>query len=299
MRAMLAGCLVFTLGAGAAAAQPAGGSGFARVSLWGAVAMAPVAAGGELATDYAPVLEGGGDYTSRASQRLPVDVGGGAGVTAGADLFFSRRVGLQAGFIYRRAALSGPGTGDYLLSLRYVARQPPDYVAREYRVDRAETWPAASGHCSFRTLLFGLAVRAGPAAGRFDATFAGGVGVSRAAADLESAAYTAFRLGGHAVLFESQNRVAVSTADAGTIVRPYVAGDIGYRVSGRASLFAGVRVRVGSIPSLAARPSRVIDPEAALWVPDLGDVERVLAMEPLLLSMPRVQAVAGLRVAIH
>jgi len=34
-------------------------------------------------------------------------------------------------------------------------------------------------------------------------------------------------------------------------------------------------------------------------VPDLGDVERVLAMEPLLLSTPRVQAVAGLRVAIH
>jgi hypothetical protein len=299
MPARLTASLLFVLVAGAAWAQPSGGSEPARFSVWGGLTLTPSAEGGALATDYEPVLQGASGYTSRASQTLNVDLGGGTGLIAGADIFFSRRVGLQAAFTYRRAGLTGPANGNYQFSLLYVARQPPDYEPRDYVIERAEPWPDTAGRCSLRSFQLGVVVRAGPAAGRIEATFAGGVGLNGAEADIESVGYTQFRLGGHGVLFESQDRVAISTAGSGTFARPYLAGDVGIRAGRRAWLFAGVRAQLGTAPALKARPARVVDPEGSLWEPDSAELEQVLTMAPLRLAMPHWQVVAGLRVAIR
>jgi len=299
MRAPLSGCLLLLLVAGAAGAQPSGGSEPARFSVWGGLTLTPSAEGGALATDYAPALQGASGYTSRASQVLGVDLERGPGLVAGADVFLSRRVGFQVAFTYRRAGLTGPANGNYQLYLRYVTRQPPDYEPRDYVIERAEPWPDTTGRCSLRSLQLGLVARAGPAAGRIQATFAGGVGLNGAAADIESVGYTQFRLGGHGVLFESQDRVAVSTAGSGTFARPYLAGDVGVRAGRRAWLFAGVRAQFGTPPAFTARPARVVDPEGSLWEPDSAELEQVLTMAPLRLAIPYWQVVAGLWVAIH
>jgi hypothetical protein len=298
MRAPLTGCLLLVLVAGAAGAQPGGGSEPARFSVWGGLTLTPSAEGGALATDYAPTLQGASGYTSRASQVLGVDPERGPGLVVGADVFFSHRVGFQAAFTYRRASLTGPANGDYQLYLRYVARHPPDYEPRDYVIERAEPWPDTAGRCSLRSIQVGMVIRAAPAAGRIEATFAGGVGLNRAAADIESVGYTQFRLGAHGVLFESQNRVAVSTADAGVFARPYLAGDVAVRAGRRTWLFAGVRAQLGTTPELKARPARVVDPEGSLWQPDSAELEQVLTMEPLRLATPHWQIVGGLRVAL-
>jgi hypothetical protein len=299
MRARLTGCLLLILVAGAAAAQPTGGSEPAKFSVWGGLTLTPSAEGGALATDYAPTLQGASGYTSRASQVLGVDFERGPGLVVGADVFFSRRVGFQAAFTYRRASLGGPANGDYQLYLHYITRQPADYEPRDYVVERAEPWPDTTGRCSLRSFQLGLVVRTGPAAGRIEATFAGGVGLNGAAADIESVGYTQFRLGGHGVLFESQDRVAVSTAGSGTFARPYLAGDVGIRAGRRTWLFAGVRAQLGTTPALEAHPARVVDPEGSLWEPDSAELEQVLTMAPLRLAIPPWQVVAGLRVALR
>jgi opacity protein-like surface antigen len=298
MRAVLATLLLFAACAAGAAAQPTAVNPD-RVFLWGGGVLALPASGGALATDYAPLLEGSIEYSSRAAQRLNVNLDGSFGADVGADVFFSRRIGCQAGFGYLSAGLSGPDNSDYSVHLRYVSRQPPDYVPREYAVDSAAPWPETTGHVHSTSLLAGLVVRAGRSGGRFEGTFAGGIQATRVAADIESVAYTVFRLGGHATLFETEERFSASTKESGTFVRPYIAASLGGRISGRASVYGGVRVEIGSSPDFVARPDRRVDPDEPLAAPELAEVQRVLTMEPLSLRRPRWQFLAGLRIRAH
>jgi hypothetical protein len=64
----------------------------------------------------------------------------------------------------------------------------------------------------------------------------GGVRFSHLTADVRSIACTASRLGGHSTLFQTQHRVAISTADSDTLVGPYIGGDVSWRISRRVAV---------------------------------------------------------------
>jgi hypothetical protein len=297
MRVLAASLVITVAWAGAAAAQPAG-SGPGRVSVWAGATVTAGSSGGVLPTDYAPVLQGADSYTSHATQQLSVNLASGLGVDLGADIYFSRRVGLELGLAVQRATVTGSGNSDYVVHLQYVSRQPPDYVPREYTTDTATPWPDTTGSASSTSVQIGLAARAGGQGSRVEGTVSGGLSLCRVDARIESVAYTAFWMGGHATLFSSQHRVAVDTSESGWFARPYLSGDVGVRVAGRTSLVGGVRVVLGSTPELAVRPDHLVDPGEGVSPPDLTEVQRVLAMGPLDLVQPRWRVVAGVRIAV-
>ena len=278
----------------AAAAQPVS-TGAERLEVWAGFAATAPASGGSLVSDYAPLLVSGTDYSSHATQTLTVDTGWGHGIDVGANVFLSSWFGIQGAFVYSRAAISGAGNSDYLVGLRYVARQPPDYVPREYTTSRATAWPDTEGTMSYRSLCLGGVVRMRRAGGRISGTIAGGVRFSHLTADVRSVAYSEFRLGGHSTLFESRHSVAVSTADSDTLVRPYIGGDVSIRMTRHVAAFGGIRAELGSQTDVAAAPDALVDPNESTFPPEISEVQRVMALPPVRLPTARWHFLAGIK----
>jgi hypothetical protein len=262
--------------------------------LWGAFTATAPAAGGTLVSDYEPVLLWSSGFTSHARQELRVDARRGQGVDAGARVFLARRFGVECGVTFSRAAIRGTPNSAYTVSLRYIGLLPPDYVPREYVFESSMPWPDTEGTVTYRSLRFGAAVRWGRAGARMGGTIAGGVSASKIDADVQSVAYTAFHLGGHSTLFSLQHRVVVSTADSGTVIRPYASGDVRVTLNRHAAVSGGIRVDIGSTIDVTARPDRLVDPDESLFPPDMTEVRRVLALGPVRLANARWHIMAGL-----
>jgi len=297
MRLALALPALLPLIATAAAAQPTSGDNV-RLEIWGGFVATAPASGGSVASDYAPLMVSSPDYSSHAKQTLTVDTGWGRGIDVGANVFVSPWFGIQGAFVYSRAAISGTGNSDYSLDLRYVSLQPPDYTPREYTTSSATAWPDTEGTMSYRSLSLGGVVRVGGASRRFGGSVAGGVSVSHVAADVRSVAYTVFRLGGHSTLFQSQHRVAVTTADSDSLVGPYVGGDVFCRVNRRVAAFGGIRVELGSQVDLAARADALVDPNEDAFTPELSEVQRVLTLAPMRAPTARWHIIAGIKLLV-
>jgi hypothetical protein len=289
---------MLALSATAAAAQPVSG-GQVRLELWGAFAAATPVSGGSLASDYAPLLVSGSDYTSHAAQTMTVDTGWGHGVDVGANVFLSPWFGIQGSFLYSRAAISGTGNSDYLLDLRYVARQPPDYQPREYHTSSATAWADTEGSLSYRAIFLGGVFRVGRPGGRVSGTIAGGVSIAHITADVQSLAYSEFRLGGHSTLFESRHRVSVGTGGAEARVGPYVGGDVSAHLNPHVAAFGGIRVEMGPQGDVAATPDALVDPAEDAFPPDISEVQRVMALGPMHLPTSRWHLLAGIKILVR
>jgi hypothetical protein len=294
MRLPLAMPVLLALTATTAAAQPASGDGV-RLEIWGGYAATPPASGGSIASDYSPLMVSSSDYSSHAKQTLAVDTGWGRGFDAGANVFVSPWFGIQGAFLYSRSTISGTGNSDYTVDLRYVSRQPPDYTPHEYSTSSTVAWPDTEGTMSCRSLSLGGVIRVGGASRRFGGSIAGGVSVSHLSADVRSVAYTTFRLGGHSTLFQTQHRVAISTADSDALVRPYIGGDLSIRMNGRVAAFGGIRAELGSPSNVEARPDALVDPDEDAFAPEMSEVQRVLTLGLMRAPTARWHIVAGIR----
>jgi hypothetical protein len=279
-----------------ALAQPAPAVSLPAIEIWGGVAIAAPVSGGTLESRYAPpLLLGGESIASLAAQTLRVDTGWGAGAEAGVNLFLTRRFGVQAGFAYSRATASG-ANGPYAVSLRYISRQPPDYVAREYTTGSSSPWSDTVGKLGTRSASFGGVVRLGTAGSRFGGTVAAGIVLGHLTGELESLGYTQFVLGGHSTLFATRHRVVVTPTGEDTRVEPYCGGDVSARLSHRVAVVTGLRVRLGSSASAALRADRLVDPNEDTFTPALSEVATTLNVQPLNLPSQRWHVYGGLKV---
>jgi hypothetical protein len=294
MRLALAVQVVLALTATTAAAQPTSGERV-RLEIWGGVVATAPASGGSIASDYAPLMVSSPDYSSHAKQTLAVDAGWGRGFDVGANFFASRWFGIQSALVYSRAAISGAGNSDYTVDLRYVSRQPPDYTPHEYTTSSALAWPDTEGTMSCRSLSLGGVFRVGGASRRLGGSIAGGVSVSRITTDVRSVAYTVFRLGGHSTLFQTQHRVAISTADADALVRPYIGGDLSIRMNAHVAAFGGIRAEFGSPSNVEARPDSLVDPDEDAFAPEMSEVQHVLTLGPMRTPSARWHIIAGIK----
>jgi hypothetical protein len=289
----LAGAILM-LSAATASAQPLPAEP-ARVVVWvGPVISAP-SSGGTLTTDYAPVLEAASGYTSHATQTLNIDRERGAGVEAGADIFFWRAVGIEAAVVHSHATVSGSDNSAYQTSLRYIGMQPPDYIPREYTAGGPEVWPDTTGSVSSTSVLLGGVVRLGSGRSRVGGTVGAGISRTKVNARVESVGYTSYRLGGHSVLFDFQHRLAVGTSGSDAVVRPYLSGQIDLRLNSRLSIVTGLRAVIGSTADVTAHAADLVEPDDSVTASDLAVMQSVLAMGPMRLPTTRWHLTVGLR----
>ncbi len=267
----------------------------ARVVVWVGPVISSPSAGGTLTTDYAPVLEAASGYTSRATQTLNIDRGRGAGVEAGAEIFFGRALGIEAAVVHSHATVSGSDNSVYQTSLRYIGMQPPDYIPREYTAGGPQGWPDTTGSVSTTSVLLGGVVRLDSGRGRVGGTVGAGVSLTKVNARVESVGYTSYRLGGHSVLFDFQHRFVAGTSGSDAIVRPYVSGQIDLRLNSRLSIVTGLRVVIGSTADVAAHAADLVEPDESVTATDLAVMQNVLTMGPMTLPTTRWHLTVGVR----
>jgi hypothetical protein len=264
------------------------------VELWGGFSGPLAAAGGTIESTYAPALATGTIVESSATQTLAVDTAFGSGFEVGANLFASRRAGLQL-FLARTGANVRGTNGPYAVHLRYVSRPPPDNVPREVVYSSEEAWPDTTGVLRELAVGAGAVVRLGGGGAGVAGTLAAGVSFSRYSGEIDRLGFTDFRLGGHSVLFGFEYPVVVGPR-ARWSPAPYVSGQLDLGGDRRAAFTIGLRVDPRGARDVAIHVIRLANAADAAVAPPVSEIQRQLAPPPLHLGRARWQIVLGLKV---
>jgi hypothetical protein len=195
----------FAAGARAQSPRPTESPG---LELWAGVSATPTGPSGVLTSSYSPPLLFDGAFTSAAAQTMTFDTVAAFGVTGGANLWLGERAGLQILADRVSHALTGTST-PYVFSLHYSSRLPPNDELQSVDVHQTIPWPNVTGSFSDLNVSVNGVVRAGRV-DRVSATASGGLTFHRLTGTLQPLAFTAFRLGGHSVLFEDDYRLAMA-----------------------------------------------------------------------------------------
>lgn len=116
-----------------------------RLELFGAIPIPVKTVEGTFTSDYVPPLVNGGTVVSgRGGQTLQLDGGRPLGWFAGANWLMTPHAGVQV-FVGRASHAMTGTNAPHQLQLTYLARQPPDYVEREYTYSREFDSPETSG----------------------------------------------------------------------------------------------------------------------------------------------------------
>lgn len=223
------------------AAQP-------RLELFGGIPIPTAAVDGTVTSDYVPALVNGGTVVSgRAGQTLQLDGGRPLGWLAGANWLMTPRAGVQV-FVGRVSHAITGTNAPHQLQLTYLARQPPDYVEREYIYDRQFDSPETAGtYAMWRVATNGLwRVRRGGV----DVTLSAGVLFSRLQGYVDRVSYFEFRLGGHSTLFYEEAHARLRLSEAWH-VGYNAGGEVAIPIATRVAVIAGVRV-------MSAPPTRTM-----------------------------------------
>lgn len=287
-------CLGLALIGGApAAAQEPANAGRPAVSLWAAAIGRWDGPEGSLVTSYSPPLLFDGEFTSRGGQTLAADAGGGWGFTAGADILPIRHLGIQLLVERTSSNLAGSNT-PYETMLEYESLQPPAGVPQRVRVAASVPWPDTSGTLSQVAVAVNAVARIGPP-DRVTVTLAGGPTYFRFSGRLEPVGFTTFRLGGHAVLFQDEHRLAVSLG-ASQAIGFDVSGGVDVPINERLGLIAGIRYFGGADVDIDVTPVQVVNADELVFQQPLDAVAPRLALEPLRMRLSSARLFIGLRV---
>lgn len=190
-----------------AAASPAGAQAHTEVA--GGVGVPLGAQALAYGTQYLPPFASA-PHSGTAGQQLALDAGRSPAVWGSIGLFPRPKLGVEFTASFRRVSLTGTST-PYVVAVQYSARQPPDYVSRDYRIDRSTQWPAIDGRVSELTLGASVVGYAGDAA-RAALRLSGGLAFVSASGTFEPLGYSQFSLGGHSVLFADDYRLTMKIA---------------------------------------------------------------------------------------
>ena len=279
-------CALLLVPVRAAAQDPA-------IEVWGAVSAVLETPTGTVVSDYSPpLLLDGTDFVSHGGQTLSIATPREAGASAGINLFLHPHVGVQ--LLAERTAFDVSGANSpYAYTLRYVSRQPPDYVPQTFTTGNTVPWPDSSGSLTELWIALNAVARIGDPQ-RTNVTLSGGPALVRMSGTIEPLGYTAYHLGGHAVLFEDDYRLAVDLGpdyrfgfDAG--------GDLNVGVGRHFAVMLGYRYfRVRGM-DVAASPTTIRNPDQIGMAQSIGDIAAALAPIQARITPSRSRLVAGLK----
>ncbi len=277
----------------ASAQENSGPSPAPRYELWGAATGATSGPAGELATSYSPPLLLDGDYTSHGGQTLHADSGRAIGFSAGINIFPTPRVGLQV--LLDRVSFPVSGSNPpYVFGLQYVSRPPPNNEPQVVSLNQSVAWPDTSGTLTQLVVGFNAAVRFGHSE-HIGFTVSGGPSYVHIGGSVQPVAYTAFRLGGHSVLFEDDYRLEMSL-DSANALRFNVGGDLTIAVSSGTAFLVGYRYLGGANMDVNLRPSAILNPNQVLFQQALDEIASRITPVSMRLSPSGSRAIAGLKV---
>lgn len=250
-----------------------------RLELFGAIPIPATTVEGTFTSDYVPSLVNGGTVVAgRGGQTLQVDDGRPLGWLAGANWLITRHAGVQV-FVGRASHAIGGTNVPHQLQLTYLARQPPDYLERQYTYDRELDSPDTAGtYAMWRVATNGLwRVHRGGV----DVTLSAGVLFSRLQGYVDQVSYFEFRLGGHSTLFyeEALARLRLS---GGWHVGYNAGGEVAIPVTTRVAVIAGVRVM--SAPATSAVTAELLNADQMIFAIPLERVQAHIGTSPVRFS---------------
>ncbi len=247
------------------------------VEVAGGSGLAGGAGDGVFDSTYAPTFPFV-EQSGTATQRLAVQRDAAALAWASLTWFAGAHVGLEGRVTYRRTGLHG-ANGPYAVSLRYMARPPPDFVLREYAYDRSVEWPDTSGHAGQLTATSALVWRVGEPTRTTLRLMAGG-GVTRVSGRAEPVAFTTFRLGGHSVLFPDEHRLSMRVGPA-TAIGLATGAELHLPMGRHAAVVMGWRLFVPRQMPLAMTVDGLAASDQGINPLEFDDVQRTLAPSPM------------------
>ena len=256
----------WSVSARAQTVEVAGGSGLAGGS-----------GDGAFTSTYAPPFPFV-EHTGRASQQLTLQRDAAPVLWASLTWFGGAHVGFEGRVDYRHPGLHGVN-GPYAVTLTYIARQPPDFIARQYSYDSSTEWPDTSGHIGQLNATAALVLRVGAPKGPSLRLLAGG-GLTRVQGRFEPVGYTTFSLGGHSVLVADEHRLSMRLGSATTIGLA-TGAELHVPVGGHAALVLGWRLFVPRQMELTVTADGLAESDQGINPLQFDDVQRTLAPSPL------------------
>jgi hypothetical protein len=247
---------------------------------------------GSFASSYAPPFPFV-EHTGLASQEVTAERDGAPVMWASLTWFPAAHVGLEGRVDYRRSGLHG-ANGPYVVSMTYIARQPPDFIAREYSYDSSAGWPETSGHAGQLNATAAVVLRLGEPKGPTLRLLAGG-GITNIRGRFEPAGYSTFSLGGHSVLVVDEHRLSMRLGPATTIGLA-TGAELHVPAGGHVALLVGWRLFVPREMELAVTVDGLAESDQGINTLQFDDVQRTLAPSPLRWRPVTSDLAAGLAV---
>lgn len=218
------------------------------------------------------------EHTGRASQRLILQREPAPLLWAAVTWFGSPHVGLEGRVDYRRPGLRGVN-GPYAVTLTYVARQPPDFVARQYAYETVTAWPDTEGHAGQVTATANVVVRLGDP-GRTTLRLLAGGGITNLRGRVEPLGFTTFNLGGHSVLFPDEHRLSARYGPS-TAIGVSGGTEMHVPIGRHAALVVGWRIFVPRLMTLAVTVDGLATSDQGINQLQFDEVQRTLAPPPI------------------
>jgi hypothetical protein len=266
--------LVFVMLAGVSWSTPAQAQ---TVEVAGGAGLAIGSSDGTFDSRYAPPFPFV-EHTSLATQRLVLQRDGAPVLWASLTWFPAAHVGLEGRVDYRRTDLHGVN-GLYIVSVRYIASQPPDFVPREYSLDSSSDWSDTTGHAGQLTATAALVLRVGKPT-RTTLRLMGGGGLTTVRGRFEPVGHTTFGLGGHSVLVADDHRLSMRFGST-TAIGVAAGAEVHLPMGGHAAAVVGWRLLIPRQMDLPVVADGLAAANMGINVLQFDDVQRTLAPSPI------------------
>jgi hypothetical protein len=265
-----------------------------KVEVWAGMSAAGRAPAGRLVTTYAPPLLPAGEFSSRGGQTLTLDRRRALGFEGGVNLFARPHVGVQIMASRSAVDLSG-ANGPYRLDMTYVSRQPPDSTPQTFSVHESIPWPDTTGSLSLFTAALNGVVRLG-GTDHPSVTAAAGLTYGRIGGTVEQVGYTTFRMGGHAVLFSDEYRLAISLGGA-SVVGVNAGGELTMPVHRRTAILIGYRFFAAPPIDAPVQVKSILNANEVTNEETIASVSPRLPLAPVRLDVSGWRVLAGVKIA--
>lgn len=233
------------------------------------------------------------EHTGRAFQSLTLDPSLSPIIWGGISWLPNGRAGLEVRVDWRRTPLGGANT-PYDVAVEYTARQPPDFVPRQFTFERTYEWPDTDGHLQQFTAAAAFVVHAGQPDGAGVRLSAGG-GITTLSGEFEPLGYTVFHLGGHSTIFADELQ-ATMTLDSKTTFGVSLGAEAHAPIGEHAAFVGGVRIFVPRTMDVPVLAKGILNPEQALRDVPVSEIQDALAPVALHIRPVTFDLTAGLSV---